>query len=273
MKGQIVKIMSDTHVVSYEGKQLACKCRGKFRNDKITPLVGDNVKFDDNKALIEEILPRKNEFIRPLVSNIDQALLVTSVKEPTFSANLLDKLILVMENNNVEPIICFTKEDLLNSNEKKEIKQIKKYYKKLGYKVLSNRRIGKIKKIFKDKSSVFTGQTGAGKSSLINKLDKSLNLQTGEISKALGRGKHTTRTVELMEYGGGKIFDTPGFSSLDFKDIPKDKIKDGFIEFAKHPCPYKDCNHINEKECAVIEAVRTNKIMNSRYETYQKLMK
>ncbi len=273
MKGQIVKIMSDTHVVSYEGKQLACKCRGKFRNDKITPLVGDYVKFNIEKALIEEILPRKNEFIRPLVSNIDQALLVTSVKEPDFSANLLDKLILVMELNNVEPIVCFTKEDLLKGREKKEIKQIKKYYQKLGYKVLTNTKLGKIKKIFKNKSSVFTGQTGAGKSSLINKLDKTLNLQTGEISKALGRGKHTTRTVELMEYGGGKIFDTPGFSSLDFKDISKDKFKEGFIEFAKYPCPYKDCNHLQEKECSVKQAVKNDKIMTSRYETYEKLMK
>ncbi len=273
MKGQIVKIMSDMHVVSYENEQIPCKCRGKFRNNKITPLVGDYVIFDKDKAVIEEVLPRKNEFIRPLVSNIDQALLVTSAKAPDFSANLLDKLILIMELNNVEPIICFTKEDLLSKQEQKDINKIKKYYQKIGYKVLTNKKISKIKKIFKNKSSVFTGQTGAGKSSLINKLDPKLNLQTGEISKALGRGKHTTRTVELMEYGKGKIFDTPGFSSLDFKDIDKKEIKNGFIEFAKHPCPYKDCNHINEKECRVKQAVEDDKIMASRYQTYEKLMK
>jgi len=273
MQGQIVKILSNLYFVNSNGTIYECHSRGKFRNDKITPTVGDYVQFDDKNNYILEILPRKNTLIRPLVSNIDQAFIITSCKSPLFSSNLLDKLLVILEYHNIKPIICLTKLDLLSKTEKKEIKNIKKYYKKIGYVVLDNTNLWRIKRLFKNKTTVFTGQTGAGKSTLLNKLNKKLNLETGEISKALGRGKHTTRHVELIELFKGKVLDTPGFSSIDFNDLTKEDIRNGFIEFASYDCPYNDCMHLNEKECKVKEAVSNKKILNTRYENYEKIIK
>lgn len=269
MQGQIVKILSNLYFVNSNGKVYGCHSRGKFRNDKITPTVGDYVIFDAENNYILEILPRKNSLERPLVSNIDQAFIVTSCKSPDFSANLLDKLLVVLEHYHIRPIICLTKKDLLTSKEKREIKKIKKYYEKIGYTVVWNTNLFQIKRMFKNKTTVFTGQTGAGKSSLINKLDKKLKLETGEISKALGRGKHTTRHVELIELYGGKVLDTPGFSSIDFSNMSNTDIRDSFIEFQKYDCPYQDCMHLKEKECRIKQEVTNGNILKSRYENYQ----
>lgn len=272
MEGQIVKILSNLYTVNSNGKIYECHSRGKFRNENITPLVGDFVKFDEENNYILEILPRKNSLERPLVSNVDQGLIVTSLKEPDFSTNLLDKLLVVMEHHKIKPIICLTKNDLLEGKEKKEIKRIITYYKKLGYKVLYNTNTFRIKRLFKNKTTVFTGQSGAGKSTLLNKLDKKLNLETGEISHALGRGKHTTRFVQLLELFGGKVVDTPGFSMIEFNDMSKEELRDSFIEFSKYPCPYKDCMHLTEGECRVKQSVKNNKILTSRYENYKKFI-
>ena len=272
MKGQIVKIVSNQYTVNCNGDIYICNSRGRFRNDKITPVVGDYCIIDKDNNYILEIEPRKNELIRPLVSNIDQGFLITSVKIPDFSTNLLDKLIVLMEVNKVEPIICITKMDLLNEEEQKEIEKYVDYYRSIGYRVFYNTEIDEIKKIFKDKTTVFTGQTGAGKSTLINKLDISLDFEVGEVSTALGRGRHTTRHVELVEILGGKVLDTPGFSALEFNNIDKEKIRDGFIEFKNYPCKYKDCMHLNEDECSVKQAVLEGKILRSRYLSYQKII-
>lgn len=272
MEGQIVKILSNLYFVNSNGKIYECHSRGKFRNDKITPTVGDYVRFDDKNNYILEILPRKNSLIRPLVSNIDQAFIVTSCKSPDFSSNLLDKLLIILEFHNIRPVICLTKKDLLNKAELKEIKKIKKYYEKIGYTVLWNTNLFRIKRLFKNKTTVFTGQTGAGKSSLLNKLNKNLKLETGEISKALGRGRHTTRHVELIELFKGKVLDTPGFSSISFDDLDNEDIRNGFIEFSNYSCPYQDCMHLKEKECKVIEAVKNGKVLATRYENYQKII-
>ena len=268
MKGQIIKISSDLHFISCEDEVYPCKCRGIFRKEHITPVVGDYVLFSKEKSLIEEVLPRKNVFERPKVSNIDQAFLITSLKLPDFSTNLLDKFISLMEMNHVEPIICITKEDLVNGNELNKIKEILKYYESIGYKVISNTEIDKIKELLSNKTSVFTGQTGAGKSTLLNKLNPNWNLETGEVSLALGRGRHTTRVVELFEICNGNVMDTPGFSSLEFRNYTKEDIKNSFIEFKKYPCPFKDCNHTNEKECVVKKEVFANNILESRYLNY-----
>lgn len=272
MEGQIVKIVSNLYFVESNHKTYECRSRGKFRNENITPVVGDFVVFDEKQNYILEILPRKNALIRPLVANIDQAFIITSVKEPDFSSNLLDKLLTVLYYHDIEPVICLTKLDLLTKEEEKEIKRIAKYYKKQGYKVIYNKELRKIKRMFKNKTTVFTGQTGAGKSSLLNNLNKKLHLETGEISKALGRGKHTTRHVELIEMYKGKVLDTPGFSSIDLSEIEIDTIKKSFIEFNKYPCPYKDCNHLKESECQVKKAVEEDKILKSRYENYKKFL-
>ncbi len=268
MQGQIVKIVSDLHYVSCDETLYPCKCRGIFRKEHITPLVGDYVLFNGEKNIIEKVLPRKNEFNRPRVSNIDQAFIITSLVKPDFSLNLLDKLLVTMELHHVKSIICITKEDLVSSLELKKFYEVLKYYKKIGYTVISNTNIDTIKKLIKGKTSVFTGQTGVGKSSLLNRLNPGWDLATGEISEALGRGKHTTRIVELFEVFGGKIMDTPGFSALDFHGCKKEDIRDSFIEFNNYPCPFKDCMHTKEEECVVKCAVSANNILESRYHNY-----
>lgn len=272
MKGQIVKIVSNLYTVNCNGIFYECHSRGKFRNENITPVVGDYVLIDEVNKYILEVDLRKNRLIRPMVSNIDQGLIITSVKIPDFSTSLLDKLITLMEINKVEPIICFTKMDLLDKEEELEIFNYIYYYRKIGYKVFINTELDEIKKIFKDKTTVFTGQTGAGKSSLLNKLNPHLELQVGEVSKALGRGKHTTRHVELVELFGGKVLDTPGFSSLEFNNISKLEIRDSFVEFKNYPCEFKDCMHLNEGVCSVKEAVLAGEIMESRYNNYKKML-
>lgn len=268
MEGKITKIISNLYTVTVDENSFDCRARGKFRNDKLTPLVGDIVDFDEENKYILEIKKRKNYLDRPMISNIDSALIITSVKKPDLSLNLLDKQLTLCIGNKIEPIIVFTKLDLLNKSEIKYIKDIIKYYNKIGIKVTTNKNLFKLKRLIKNKTLVLTGQTGAGKSSLLNKLDKNLNLATNEISEALGRGKHTTRHVELFKYKTSFIADTPGFSSLDLNSLTKEQIKDSFIEFNKITCPYKDCNHTNEKECLVKEAVDKEIIMKSRYENY-----
>lgn len=268
MRGQIVKISSDLHYVSCDALIYPCKCRGIFRKEHITPVVGDYVLFSKDKKLIEEILPRKNIFQRPKVSNIDRAFLITSLVQPDFSLNLLDKFIVLMEINKVEPIICVTKRDLISDDSFKKIKQYLDYYEKIGYQVVYNTDLDKLKELLTGVTSVFTGQTGAGKSTLLNKLNPNWNLAVGEISLALGRGRHTTRVVELFELFGGKVMDTPGFSSLEFKNYSKEQIRNAFVEFSKYPCLYKDCNHTKEEECIVKKEVFANNILESRYLNY-----
>lgn len=273
MQGQIIKIVSDLHYVSCNGEVYPCKCRGIFRKEHITPVVGDYVLFSIEKKLIEEILPRKNEFERPKVSNIDQAFIVTSLVNPDLSLNLLDKLLILMKLHNVDAIICITKKDLVDEDKYQEVNSLLDYYRGLGYKVVFNQELDKIKKLIQNKTSVFTGQTGAGKSTLLNKLNPNWNLETGEVSLALGRGRHTTRVVELFQIFGGKVMDTPGFSALDFDKYSKEEIRDAFIEFHNYPCPFKDCMHTKEKECVVKKAVLANDILDSRYKNYLSFIK
>lgn len=273
MQGKIIRIISNLYTVKCSDGKYDCQARGKFRNDKITPLVGDDCIIDKDNKYILEILPRKNELKRPLVSNIDTAVIVTSIKQPDLSLNLLDKMLSIITINKIKPIICFTKLDLADKNEKKLIKQLKKYYESINIPVLNNKKIGKLKRCLKNQVVVFTGQTGAGKSSLLNKIDKTLNLKTGEISMALNRGKHTTRHVELFELNNAYIVDTPGFSALDFNDISDEQIKDSFVEFGKYNCKFNNCMHINEKECKVKDAIENQQILLSRYENYKSFVK
>lgn len=268
MRGQIVKIHSDLHFVQTGNDVIPCKCRGIFRKDKVLPLVGDFVEFNEDKKLIEKILPRKNEFSRPKVSNIDQAFLITSLVSPDFSLSLLDKLLVLMELHSVSPIICITKRDLISNEAYKVIDKQLAYYENIGYTIVFNTELDKIKSLLKGKTSVFTGQTGAGKSTLLNRLMPSWNLETGEVSLTLGRGKHTTRVVTLYEAFGGKVVDTPGFSALDFHGYSKEEIRDAFIEFSFYSCPFKNCLHTKEVECKIKKAVEDNNIMKSRYINY-----
>lgn len=274
MKGQIVKILSNLYFVQAKDGVYECRSRGVFRKNKITPVVGDYCIFSKEDKYILEILPRKNFLVRPMVSNVDQGLIVTSLRIPEFSTNLLDKLLTVMEVNKIKPIICITKEDLITEAEKTEINKILEYYRNIGYDLYYNYELEELKDIFKDKATVFTGQTGAGKSSLFNRLDPSLNIEEGEVSKALGRGKHTTRHVELLSIFDGKLVDTPGFSDINLQLYSKEEIRDSFIEFEKYPCRYKNCMHDKENiiECEIKRKVKEEEILQSRYDNYIKFI-
>lgn len=271
MEGLIIKNISNDYLVKVGNQKYVCKPRGKFRNKNITPLVGDRVIIDVDNNYILDILERKNSLIRPSVANIDQALIVTSVKSPDFSTNLLDKLLVIISYNNIEPVICFTKLDLLNDSEREEIDDYINYYESVGYKVVTNENKNNFNDIFRNKLSVITGQSGAGKSSLLNMLDKNLELKTNEISKALGRGKHTTRHVELYEINDGYVVDTPGFSAIDLSDISKIAIRDNMKEMFDNldDCKYRDCMHVKEDGCAVKEKVKDGQIKMSRYNNYK----
>lgn len=273
MKGKIVKQISNDYTVKLENRTIICKARGKFRNIGLTPLVGDNVIIDEKNNYILEILPRTSELIRPSIANVDQVVIITSVHIPDFSSNLLDKLIIQVEYNNIKPIICFTKLDLICEEKLKEIRNIQSYYRSIGYEVYDN--TDDLSNLFKNKITVFAGQSGAGKSTLLNKLDSNLNLKVSEVSVALGRGRHTTRHTELHELLGGLIADTPGFSKLDFINMTNSDIRDNFVEFDKYKvnCEYRDCMHINEINCGVKNSVNNGKILKTRYENYLKFVR
>ena len=271
-EGKIIKLIGDLYTVLSDNEVFDCKARGKFRNEKISPLVGDQILFDVEKRYILEIKPRKNELLRPPIANIDSAIIVTSLVKPDISYSLLDKLLSNIIINKIKPIIVITK---LDSADKKTIKENKltlNYYRKIGIPVIPNTKIKKLLKLTKGKVVVLSGQTGAGKSSLLNKIDKNLKLKTGEISQSLNRGKHTTRHVEFFKVKNSLIADTPGFSALDLDNYSKEDIKNSFIEFKNYNCKFKDCDHLTDKECAIYEAVKNHKILESRYNNYKKMM-
>lgn len=275
MEGFIIKNISNDYVVKTKEGTYSCKARGKFRNMRLTPLVGDYVSIDEKNLYILNINKRKNCLIRPSVSNVDQAIIVSSVKKPNLDTNLLDKLLTIISFHGIEPVICFTKLDLLSNEEKIVIDEYIKYYEKVGYKVVTNESKDNFKDLFKNKITVLTGQSGAGKSSLLNFLNSNLNLKTDEISEALNRGKHTTRHTELYELLDGYVVDTPGFSQVDFHDMSVMDIRDNMKEMFDnvHYCKYRDCMHIKEDGCYVKELISNGEIIKSRYDNYKYFVK
>ena len=272
MEGLIIKIISNQCFVKNNKEVIVCSFRGNMRRQTMLPLVGDKVLFDKEKRVVEEILPRRNSIRRPPVANITQAIIVTSLVCPDFSTNLIDKLLIELEFNNIKPYICLTKKDLISNEDYKKVEEDIKYYNKIGYKVFNNYELDDIKNIFKDQVTVLVGQTGAGKSTLLNKLMPELNIKTGEVSEALGRGRHTTRHIEIYDLFDGMLLDTPGFSALDFQNMTKKEVRDSFIEFKEYPCPYRDCLHINESECSIKRAVTEGNIPKFRYDNYLTLV-
>ncbi len=273
MTGRIIKNISNDYTIESNGKLYICKPRGKFRLDDKTPLVGDIVSFDELNNYIIDILPRKNELIRPSIANIDMAIIVTSVKNPDFDTVTLDKTLTITSYNNITPIIYFTKLDLLNDDEYQQIKKYIDYYQHIGY-LISTTPDDLLKKI-NGLTVVLTGQSGAGKSTLLNKINPSLKLKTAEISMALGRGKHTTRHTELFETAGSYIADTPGFSKIDLVGMSNIDIRDNMKEMFDNLqyCKYHDCMHLSEDGCHVIELVQKKEILASRYNNYKNFIK
>ncbi|MFS0751894.1 ribosome small subunit-dependent GTPase A [Oceanobacillus sp. 1P07AA] len=281
-EGRIIKALSGFYYVQSDNQQFVCKGRGLFRNKKITPLVGDYVEFepkDDNEGYIMEIKERSNELVRPPIANIDQAIIVSSAVDPDFSTLLLDRFLVLIESKHIEPIILITKVDLLDEEQLVSIKAYRHQYEQIGYRVelVSSKDqdlLPELEPYFDGKVSVFAGQSGVGKSSLINVLDPSLLLETAEISKSLGRGKHTTRHVELMKIGTGLVADTPGFSVLEFQEIEAEELAGTFPEFSArmHLCKFRGCMHDKEPKCAVKEAVENEEIAQFRYNHYLRFL-
>ena len=272
MIGRIVKIVSKEYTVLREDNERKLAIlMGKVRQQK-TPLAGDFVEFDeiDGRYTIQRVMERKNRLIRPAVANVDQALIVMSIKDPDFSTSLIDRLSILIKHEDIEPILVVTKCDLGISE---EVENWIQEYERGPMKVIRTSKAEldpSLASILKDKISVLTGQSGAGKSTLLNVLNPAFKLRTQEISKALGRGKHTTRHNELHEVAGGLVADTPGFSSIDFNHISKDNLAQCVMDFEPYigHCKFNDCIHQNEPGCKIKEAVDNNVIPRTRYENY-----
>jgi len=274
IKGQIRKAISGFYYVHADGETYQTRGRGNFRNRKITPLVGDQVLFEsENKTdgYLLEVMPRKNQLVRPPVANVDLGVVVTSLVEPNFSYNLLDRFLVTLEYESIDPVIFLTKTDLA-SNEQ-QIDEIKQTYETIGYPVIVPKYPGdtaELIRYFPERLTVFMGQSGAGKSTLLNQISPDLNLETGEISDSLGRGRHTTRHVELLPLYDGLVADTPGFSSIDFLTIETTELPKQFPEFvsASNHCRFRECMHAKEPGCEVKRQVETGEIAQTRYENY-----
>ena len=279
LNGTIIKGIGGFYYVEAADEIYECKARGVFRKEKLSPLVGDKVTISINENAentIDEIMPRKNALTRPPVVNIDILIIVVSTVEPKPSTLVIDKLIAVAEHKNIEPIIVITKSDLASAQEIFDI------YTLAGFKtiIVSNETkdgVDEVKAVLKDKISALTGNSGVGKTSLLNNLDETLALKTAQISKKLGRGRHTTRQAELYRVCDGFVVDTPGFSSfeIDKSDIIlKDELAYCFRDFSDYieKCKfYPSCTHTADKGCAVVEAVNEGKISKSRHNSYVQL--
>ena len=279
LNGTIIKGIGGFYYVEAADEIYECKARGVFRKEKLSPLVGDKVTISINENAentIDEIMPRKNALTRPPVVNIDNLIIVVSTVEPKPSTLVIDKLIAVAEHKNIEPIIVITKSDLASAQEIFDI------YTLASFKtiIVSNETkdgVDEVKAVLKDKISALTGNSGVGKTSLLNNLDETLALKTAQISKKLGRGRHTTRQAELYRVCDGFVVDTPGFSSfeIDKSDIIlKDELAYCFRDFSDYieECKfYPSCTHTADKGCAVVEAVNEGKISKSRHNSYVQL--
>lgn len=278
IEGLIIKALSGFYDVLVDEKVYTCKGRGVFRKKNITPLVGDHVTIsinDDGSGTIENVLERKNELVRPPIVNVDQAIIVSSIVYPDFSPLLLDRFLVLVEYKNIEPLIVLTKSDLATDEQLKNVNNYVDAYKKIGYDILVVAKTmddlqDKLFPYLEDKISVISGQSGVGKSTLLNQLDENLKIETADISRSLGRGKHTTRHVELFKLGKGFVADTPGFSALEFDEIEAEELRFCFPEFIpiQEQCKFRGCMHLNEPKCAIKLAVENKEIKQFRYDHY-----
>lgn len=281
LRGQIVRALSSFYYIKHGQELYESKARGLFKLKEQTPLVGDYVEFvlTDNKVgVITEILPRKNELKRPPISNVDQVLVVISVVEPEISTFSLDKFIIHIEQAAIPLTLCFTKLDLLENTNR--IDDIINAYASIGYQTIvsdfSTTDLNSLQELLTDKITVLAGQSGVGKSTLLNRLILEVEATVGDVSKRLRRGKQTTREVQLYSIPtGGMLADTPGFSQLDFTGIEIEDLSSLFIEFASYAenCRFRGCRHYNEPGCSVKIAVKNGEIQAWRYENYLSFLK
>lgn len=289
-EGQITKALSGFYYITNkeDKKTYQTRGRGVFRLDGVTPLVGDHVVFkSDNleEGTLLEIKPRKNELIRPPIANVDTGVIIASIVDPLFSTQLVDRFLVMLEYRNIAPIIYISKLDIADDETTQAMEEYKAIYEAMGYPFITL-NVDKVDDLkaeivhtfedyFEDKLVVFIGQSGAGKSTLLNYLNPAFDLKTGETSKSLGRGRHTTRHVELLPLLGGRFADTPGFSSLKFEDIEVEELSSCFPEMwsRKDECRFRGCLHQNEPNCAIKKAVENDEIASFRYENYLQILK
>ena len=272
MTGLIIKIISNQYtILTEDGQEVLAVAMGKLRLGS-KPLVGDKMEYEllDGRYAIQKILPRKNYLLRPAIANVDQAMIVMSAVQPVFSPLLVDKLIFLISYRDIEPVIVITKMDLVSPNDR--INTYINDYVESGYQVITvghDRDAEDVRDALKGKITVLTGQSGVGKSTLLNRLDRDFAAATQEISKSMGRGKHTTRHTQLFPVGEGLIADTPGFSSLDFSRIDALTLAGKIHDFRNAgECRFKDCKHVNEPDCAVKRKVELGEISRIRYNNY-----
>lgn len=281
MQGKIVKGIAGFYYVHTGSGLVECKAKGIFRKDKIKPLVGDNVEIelvdeDEMVGNIVRIMPRSNALIRPASANIDQALVIFAITRPTPNYNLLDRFLIAMEKQGLPSVICFNKKDIAGE---KELKELKDAYGKCGYQVLfvsgtAKEGMEEIRKCLQGKTTVVAGPSGVGKSTIINTLCPQANMETGEISRKIGRGKHTTRHAQLFALSEDTfIMDTPGFTALSLAEMEKEELKECYPEFADYEkeCRFGGCSHISEPECGVKNALARGAVSRVRYENYTAL--
>lgn len=275
MIGRVIKIVSNQYTVLYEGKRYEALAMGKLRL-KQSPVVGDFVRLEEieGKMCIQSIEPRKNQMIRPSIANVDQAMIIMSMVDPDFSCQLVDRLLILIQHAGIQPFLVITKVDVTEISD--QMKFWIEDYRNSGITVILHQKgveNEELKELLKGKITVLTGQSGAGKSSLINTYQPDFEIKTQAISKALGRGKHTTRHTELHEVCSGWVADTPGFSSLDFDRMSVQDLKDAMWEFEKaSPCRFRDCVHENEPGCGVKKGVEEGKISSIRYQHYLEVL-
>lgn len=278
MQGTIIKSLSGFYYVDTEGETVTCRGRGKLRHEKANPLVGDLVRItrlQDGTGTVEEILPRKNQFARPAVANIDQLVILCSGAIPVTDPYLIDRVAAIAQRKGCEVVICVNKRDLSDGDELEEI------YRKAGFptvctSAVTGEGVETLRALLSGKVSAFTGNSGVGKSSILNALEPRFSLETGEVSSKLGRGRHTTRHVELFRVGDALIADTPGFSSFDLEEYElrdKNTLAMAFREFLPYlgRCQFLDCSHTKERGCAILEAVEAGEIAPSRHQSYLRL--
>ena len=276
LTGLIVKAISVFYYIEAADALYECKARGAFRKKGISPAVGDRAEitvFDDGSVALEKILPRKNYLIRPPLANLDRLFIVQSAAEPAPNLLMIDKITAVAVEKGIEPVVVFTKSDLSDCSELTAIYR-NAGIRALSYSIHEEQDNAALVALLEGKISAFTGNTGVGKSSLLNALFPHLSIETAEISRKLGRGRHTTRHSELYKVGGGYVADTPGFSTVDierYEVIKRDQIAYCFPEFEPYltDCRFTSCSHTCEKGCAVLQALQEGKIAPSRHRSYQ----